>query len=96
MNEPTNLLGLTIKAWDGSIHDLSDQIYEILDGDHPSFQSGYGKGDLVRLIRMRDERGKRLKIGEHSFARDMVVVSNINRSEANFCGVKKKSLREVT
>ena len=89
MNKPTNLLGLTVKTWDGSTHDLSDQIYEILDDDHPSFKSGYGKGDLVRLIRMRDEGGKRLNIGEHSFARDMVVVSKLNSDVANFCGVKR-------
>lgn len=95
MKTPTNHFKSTATAWNGSTHDLSDQIYEILDNDHPSFKIGYGKGDLVRLIRLRNEGDRKFEIGEHSFAEDMVVVSSLTADCANFCGIKKESLREV-
>lgn len=89
----TNNKKLQIQSWDGFSCDLSDQVFRILDDDHPSYAHGYGKGSEVRLIRL--PQGK-LKIGEHSFNKDYFVVCSIKAESAEFCGVEKKSLEMIS
>lgn len=77
---------MSIKDHTGKEWTLSDDIYEILD-DSRTFLNlgieGYQKGGRVRLINC-----------DH-FDGDYVVVCRVNAEVAEFCGVKKTSLKKL-
>lgn len=74
---------LTIKDFEGTEWQLSDDIYEITDNDHPSHDMGYGKGDRVRII------------DYPSYSDTHLVTCRVEAEIAEFCGIKKTSLRKV-
>ena len=80
----------TIKAYDGRICRLSDERYVILDNEHPSHDTKYGKGDIVHLISSE----KNESLGQH-FSTGYRTVCSENAAQAEFCGIKRTALAEL-
>jgi hypothetical protein len=66
---------------------LSDEVYKVLDDEHPSLQ----KGTLVQLINGVD---KSKSIGYH-FNKDYITVCRKDAMFAQWMGVKKSSIKIV-
>jgi hypothetical protein len=78
---------LTIKAWNGRDCILSDEVYEILNNDHPS--RDYKKGCLVRKI---SGVGDSSTPGYH-WRPEFVTVCRVGAEYAEFCGIEIDQLK---
>lgn len=80
---------LTIKAFDGRECVLSNEIYEIMNDDHPS--PDYRTGTLVRKISGVDGS----KTPGYHFSKGFVTVCSIHATNAQFCGIESSKLKLV-
>jgi hypothetical protein len=83
----------TLVAYDGRTSTLSDEVYQITgkEKDHPQ-PFGYGVGACVRLISGIDGS----PTPGHHFSNEYLTVCSITATTAEFVGIKRKHLKDIT